>query len=61
MPDIIEFNLQINRGKSRAVSVSRALLVQLYIDQSKRYNSHIDQQHDAVAYITTNPQFNPEL
>lgn len=61
MADIIAFNLQINMEKLDTLSLSRAAQVQLYIDQSKSYNIYIDQQHDAVAYITTNPQFNPEL
>jgi hypothetical protein len=60
-PDVIPFNLQINQGKSETVSVSRAAQAQLYIDQGRSYNGHIDQQHDAVAYVATNPQFNPEL
>jgi hypothetical protein len=61
MADIILFNLQINRGKSETASISRGLQERVYIDRLKSYNSHIDQQHDAAAYITTNPKFDPEL
>lgn len=59
--DIIPFNLRINRGKSEAAHIDKSRAEQVYISRGKSYNSYIDQQHDAAAYITTNPQFDPEL
>lgn len=61
MADIIQFNLQINRGISEALSIDQGTSVQLYIDQGRSYNIHIAQYLNTVSYLTRNPQFDPEL